>query len=47
VTPAATGGLHHVELCAPDLAGAVRPWGWLLGGVFAFLVYIQLDVSDI
>jgi catechol 2,3-dioxygenase-like lactoylglutathione lyase family enzyme len=21
--------LHHVELWVPDLAGAVRPWGWL------------------
>jgi catechol 2,3-dioxygenase-like lactoylglutathione lyase family enzyme len=25
------GGLHHVELWVPDLAGAVGPWGWLLG----------------
>ena len=25
-----TGGLHHVELWVPDLAGALRPWGWLL-----------------
>ncbi len=23
--------LHHVELWVPDLAGAVRPWGWLFG----------------
>jgi hypothetical protein len=23
--------LHHVELWVPDLAGAVGPWGWLLG----------------
>ena len=23
--------LHHVELWVPDLAGAARPWGWLLG----------------
>lgn len=22
---------HHVELWVPDLDGAVRPWGWLLG----------------
>jgi catechol 2,3-dioxygenase-like lactoylglutathione lyase family enzyme len=22
--------LHHVELWVPDLAGATRPWGWLL-----------------
>ncbi|MEU8814227.1 VOC family protein [Actinoplanes sp. NPDC048796] len=22
--------LHHVELWVPDLAGALRPWGWLL-----------------
>jgi catechol 2,3-dioxygenase-like lactoylglutathione lyase family enzyme len=26
-----TGGLHHVELWVPDLAAAVRSWGWLLG----------------
>ncbi|MEV0394707.1 VOC family protein [Polymorphospora rubra] len=26
-----TGGLHHVELWVPDLAGAHRAWGWLLG----------------
>ena len=26
-----TGGLHHVELWVPDLAGATGPWGWLLG----------------
>jgi catechol 2,3-dioxygenase-like lactoylglutathione lyase family enzyme len=25
------GGLHHVELWVPDLAGALGPWGWLLG----------------
>ena len=25
------GGLHHVELWVPDLAGATVPWGWLLG----------------
>ncbi|SDT77295.1 VOC family protein [Actinoplanes derwentensis] len=25
-----SGGLHHVELWVPDLAGAIRPWGWLL-----------------
>ena len=25
------GALHHVELWVPDLAGAVGPWGWLLG----------------
>jgi catechol 2,3-dioxygenase-like lactoylglutathione lyase family enzyme len=25
------GGLHHVELWVPDLAGAERSWGWLLG----------------
>ncbi|GAA1632277.1 VOC family protein [Actinoplanes couchii] len=24
-----TGALHHVELWVPDLAGAIRPWGWL------------------
>lgn len=23
--------LHHVELWVPDLAGALHPWGWLLG----------------
>jgi catechol 2,3-dioxygenase-like lactoylglutathione lyase family enzyme len=23
--------IHHIELWVPDLAGAVRPWGWLLG----------------
>ena len=23
-------GLHHVELWVPDLAAAVRSWGWLL-----------------
>jgi catechol 2,3-dioxygenase-like lactoylglutathione lyase family enzyme len=23
--------LHHVELWVPDLAGSLRPWGWLLG----------------
>lgn len=22
--------IHHIELWVPDLAGAVRPWGWLL-----------------
>ncbi|GLY99704.1 VOC family protein [Actinoplanes sp. NBRC 103695] len=22
--------LHHVELWVPDLAGTLRPWGWLL-----------------
>jgi hypothetical protein len=22
--------LHHVELWVPDLAGSLRPWGWLL-----------------
>lgn len=26
-----SGGLHHVELWVPDLAGAERSWGWLLG----------------
>ncbi|GGN54560.1 hypothetical protein GCM10010112_04420 [Actinoplanes lobatus] len=26
-----TGGLHHVEIWVPDLAGALRPWSWLLG----------------
>jgi catechol 2,3-dioxygenase-like lactoylglutathione lyase family enzyme len=26
-----TGALHHVELWVPDLAAAVRSWGWLLG----------------
>ncbi|WP_328461837.1 VOC family protein [Actinoplanes sp. NBC_00393] len=26
-----TGGLHHIELWIPDLDGALRPWGWLLG----------------
>jgi hypothetical protein len=25
------GLLHHVELWVPDLAVAVRSWGWLLG----------------
>jgi catechol 2,3-dioxygenase-like lactoylglutathione lyase family enzyme len=25
--------LHHVELWVPDLAGAVGPWGWLLGSL--------------
>jgi len=25
------GRLHHVELWVPDLARAVRSWGWLLG----------------
>lgn len=25
------GALHHVELWVPDLARAVRSWGWLLG----------------
>jgi catechol 2,3-dioxygenase-like lactoylglutathione lyase family enzyme len=25
------GGLHHVEVWVPDLAGAVTSWGWLLG----------------
>jgi len=25
------GGLHHVELWVPDLAGSAGPWGWLLG----------------
>ena len=24
------GALHHVELWVPDLARAVRSWGWLL-----------------
>ena len=24
------GGLHHVEVWVPDLAGARRSWGWLL-----------------
>ncbi|GIE27492.1 hypothetical protein Ait01nite_005370 [Actinoplanes italicus] len=23
--------IHHIELWVPDLAGALRPWGWLLG----------------
>jgi catechol 2,3-dioxygenase-like lactoylglutathione lyase family enzyme len=23
------GGLHHVELWVPDLAGSLQPWGWL------------------
>ena len=23
--------LHHVELWVPDVEGAARPWGWLLG----------------
>jgi catechol 2,3-dioxygenase-like lactoylglutathione lyase family enzyme len=27
----AIGGLHHVELWVPDLAGSSGPWGWLLG----------------
>lgn len=27
---APAGGLHHVELWVPDLAGAVARWGWLL-----------------
>jgi catechol 2,3-dioxygenase-like lactoylglutathione lyase family enzyme len=26
-----SGGLHHVELWVPDLAGMAGPWGWLLG----------------
>ena len=26
-----SGGLHHVELWVPDLAGMSGPWGWLLG----------------
>jgi catechol 2,3-dioxygenase-like lactoylglutathione lyase family enzyme len=26
-----TGALHHVELWVPNLAGAIGPWGWLLG----------------
>ena len=26
-----TGGLHHIEVWVPDLAGALTPWGWLLG----------------
>ncbi|MEU5947962.1 VOC family protein [Micromonospora sp. NPDC047465] len=25
------GALHHVEVWVPDLAAAVRGWGWLLG----------------
>ncbi|MDY7086431.1 MAG: VOC family protein [Actinomycetota bacterium] len=25
--------LHHVELWVPDLAGALEPWGWLLGSL--------------
>ncbi|MFC0548560.1 VOC family protein [Kutzneria chonburiensis] len=25
------GRLHHVELWVPDLARAIRSWGWLLG----------------
>lgn len=25
------GALHHVEVWVPDLARAVRAWGWLLG----------------
>ncbi|TDC33604.1 VOC family protein [Micromonospora sp. KC213] len=25
------GALHHVEVWVPDLAGAIRSWGWLLG----------------
>jgi catechol 2,3-dioxygenase-like lactoylglutathione lyase family enzyme len=25
-----TGTLHHVEIWVPDLARAVRSWGWLL-----------------
>lgn len=28
--PATGGLLHHVELWVPDLARAVRSWGWLL-----------------
>jgi catechol 2,3-dioxygenase-like lactoylglutathione lyase family enzyme len=28
---APAGTLHHVELWVPDLARAVREWGWLLG----------------
>jgi catechol 2,3-dioxygenase-like lactoylglutathione lyase family enzyme len=27
------GGLHHVELWVPDLAGSSVPWGWLLGSL--------------
>src|SRR5512147_2808231 len=27
---AITGTLHHVEIWVPDLARAVRSWGWLL-----------------
>ena len=27
------GGLHHVELWVPDLAGSCGPWGWLLGAL--------------
>lgn len=26
-----SGGLHHVEIWVPDLAGVQRSWGWLLG----------------
>lgn len=26
-----SGGLHHVELWVPDLAGMSGQWGWLLG----------------
>ncbi|WP_433369607.1 VOC family protein [Actinoplanes sp. CA-142083] len=29
----AIGGLHHVELWVPDLAGSCGPWGWLLGAL--------------
>ena len=25
------GRLHHVEVWVPDLAAAIRSWGWLLG----------------
>lgn len=27
----AVGSVHHLELWVPDLARAVREWGWLLG----------------
>ncbi|WP_410640058.1 GNAT family N-acetyltransferase [Amycolatopsis sp. lyj-346] len=29
--PAVHGRPHHIELWVPDLAGAERSWGWLLG----------------
>ncbi|MFJ6014111.1 trifunctional class I SAM-dependent methyltransferase/NUDIX hydrolase/VOC family protein [Streptomyces sp. NPDC092952] len=28
---AGSGAVHHIELWVPDLAAAVRSWGWLLG----------------